>query len=143
MDAIDVKIHRNVIGEWSFIKKLYSRYKIYADIWQMFVSLLGKTRTLGSVIGRSLKLKDSIHKLSNQNLTQESFPLITCSKSTNVLGDCSQCATDSKFYTFFCWNILHTHLVFSLIIKIYIFLPFYRFVKKKTGLYNFHVLENT
>lgn len=68
MDAIDVKSHHNIIG---------------------------KARTLESVIYKSLKLKKSKYKLSSQSLTQESYPLITHSNAADLLSDSLQYATDN------------------------------------------------
>lgn len=48
-----------------------------------------------------------MRKLSSQ--TQESYPLITYSKAADLLGDSSQCATDSKFHISLCWNM---HFIF-------------------------------
>ncbi|XP_011136579.1 phosphatidylinositol phosphatase PTPRQ isoform X2 [Harpegnathos saltator] len=59
-------------------------------------NIMQKARTLESVIHKSLNLKDSMNKkLNSQNLTQESYPLITCSNSADVFGDSSQYATDN------------------------------------------------
>lgn len=58
---------------------------------------LGKSRTLDCVIYKSLN--NSSYKLSKENLKQENFPLLTCSRSTqDILGDNTQYAMNSKPY---------------------------------------------
>lgn len=53
----------------------------------------GKSRTLDCIFK---PLRDLTYELSRENLIQESLPLLTCSKSGDILGDSVQYATNSK-----------------------------------------------
>ncbi|KAL0134795.1 hypothetical protein PUN28_001517 [Cardiocondyla obscurior] len=52
---------------------------------------VGKYRTLDCIFKL---LRDSSSELNRENLMQESLPLLTCSRSTDVLGDSMQCTTN-------------------------------------------------
>lgn len=54
---------------------------------------VGKSRTLDCIFK---PLRDSSYELNRENLIQESLPLLTCSRSTDVLGDSVQYATNSN-----------------------------------------------
>lgn len=56
---------------------------------------LGKSRTLDCVIYKSLN--NSSYELSIESLKRETFPLLTCSRSTqDALDDSTQYAMNSK-----------------------------------------------
>lgn len=66
---------------------------------------LGKSKTLECIIYKSLK--DSSRNLSKETLVEENYPLLTYSRSIDVLDDSMQYATDSKLYNFSVMNMLH------------------------------------
>lgn len=53
---------------------------------------IGKSRTLDCIFK---PLRDLTYELSRENLIQESLPLLTCSKSGDILGDSVQYATNN------------------------------------------------
>lgn len=56
---------------------------------------LGRSRTLDRVFYKSHNEKGSLCEINVESL-QESFPLLTCSKSADVISDSTQYATDSE-----------------------------------------------
>jgi hypothetical protein len=75
---------------------------------------LGRSRTLDRVFYKSQK--DTSCEINIEGL-QESFPLLTCSKSTDVLGDSMQYTTDSKLsYLFVACTMYYNYVYYSLYI---------------------------
>lgn len=75
----------------------------------MMKLFLGRSRTLDRVFYKSHK--DSSCEINIEGL-QESFPLLTCSKSADVLGDSMQYATDSKpSYLFIACTAHYTQVI--------------------------------